>query len=322
MCLPLSAATVGYSGLTGAVFDPDGLNSTGDALEHTLLGSLSLNDGDSITFNTTNGTFSTSTGQSGTVGIASTYESSTGDPYAVFNFSTISIDAGVTIEVEGSNGLAILSQGDFTLNSNLDFSGQDGTFGTSWRDIGSAPTAGGNISLVAEGTMSIGSGASVNANGGDGGNVYTWWNPAPDGDQGAQAGDISLAANNLILNGSIEAIGGTGGDGRNQGTDNGGSGGDGGDIVVVADAYNVTGGTIENTGGATGGGANPATPVVGEDGTFNGALTDNPGGGAIPLPGDDIITPPSYIAIPEPSSAFLIVTAGLLYLMRRKRCAA
>ena len=132
---------------------------------------------------------------------------SSGTTYSSFVFDDLNIGSGTTIEIihDTTNGLptqglAILSKGSITINS----------------DISYQSSHGGNIALIAEDTINLG--ATLDVSGTDGSKSMP---------NAGSAGSVTLAASTIqAQNGTVLAAGG---DGRTQGNDNG-TGGDGGDI--------------------------------------------------------------------------------------------
>lgn len=290
----LHAAATSYdSTLVGAVFNPA-------SSDHIPNGALDLSTG-SITFNTDTGTFSGAATGSGEL-----YDDAGDIEYAVFNFISFNIGGSATINVIGSRGIALLSQGDLTLGSQINRNGSDGIddggFGTA------APgTDGGRISLVAADGLTIS--ATVSANGGNGGNGANGFEgasgspsePGGDGGNGGDAGNggaVTLGASSLSLSSALNATEGAAG--------MGGMGGMGGfDPDTFGTAPNGFDGIQGNLGvGGTISIFVDGEPASGNAGSGTRLAADTP----------DYITP-----IPEPSSTVLSMIGALGLLCRRNR---
>lgn len=265
----VSAVTVSYNtSLISSIFDPSAADH-----DHTN-GSLTLSSSNSITFNTDTNSFSGAASGTGTL-----FEDKSGTEYSIFNFFSVNISDGVSINVTGSKGFALLSETNLSLNSSITRQGADGAFGA----LNGNPGSSGNpISLVAKGTIDLGLSATLNTNGGNGADE----NDAGfgNGGNGGSGGSITLGASSLTLNGSLTAQGGSGGSGSGFGG-GGGNDGLGGDILVAVDG--VTSYTANN--------------------------------GGSPAGAQSVTTTPDYLSVPEPSSSVLLALGGCLALIRRKR---
>ncbi|WP_435689404.1 PEP-CTERM sorting domain-containing protein [Rubritalea sp.] len=311
---PANGAIVSYErDLVGAIFDPN----SSDHMFAQNGADLSLNSG-TLTFDTDTGRYMIDSTSYQVPAEFNYYDKTETSDYAVFNFSSINLESNVNITVTGSRGLALLSQSDFYLGTDLDYSGQ------------ASGTNGGNISLVSDGTLTISSKVSSNgANGANGGSIFLFGGP---GSAGGNAGNISIGAAQFILEGSIEATGGNGGDaGFGLFNDaSGGNGADGGPVEIIADAYDVTSGSIANnagTGGQNDGVGNAANGNTSAAPFSNGSELGTGFGGD----GRGINTTPIYIsslqgptitAVPEPSSSAMLILSAFSFLARRKRTSA
>ena len=130
---------------------------------------------------------------------------------------------------------------------------------------------GGGIALVASGLLEVASGASIEAQGGNGSSSSAQFTSG-----GGSGGAIFLDGKNVIINGSLIADGGDGGNALG-GQLNGGGGGGGRIAVYYQTSLDLTGSSVTAIGGETRG-AN-ATGKDGEAGTIfyglnNGGLAD------------------------------------------------
>lgn len=145
---------------------------------------------------------------------------------AVFDFTSVSIASNVTVTLQGTNPVVILSRGDATVNGILDASGMNGENGVG--------------SLGGDGTGLGGPGGPGGGQGGDGG----MGQPAASmGDDGAGPGGSDGA-------GAYGSVGGTGSQGDGAGF--GGRGGSGLGGLVEGSAYGDLHQYLQ--GGAGGGG--------------------------------------------------------------------
>jgi hypothetical protein len=301
--------------IDGNIFDPNQTDV------HSSLGTIDYSSGE-IEFNTDtgevfyNGSLLVSNNTSDTY--YNSAEGSADRSFMVFNFDSINITSGVTILVSGSNGLALISQGDVNIeidpNNPLNLDGEDGT---RWEDpdvpiFGAVlPTNGRDLSLVSKGQLTVS--GEISSNGGTGGNIFQL---DTTGDPGGDAGDLTFAGIDVDLADAVlSARGGDGGDGTDAFGGDTGSGADGGIVIVQAETY-----TPPTTNPDVGGGSGDpsAGNPDGDPGSFPGLDPDNPDD---PLDPVDPNPPPDYL-IPEPSSSAMLMLAGLGFLTRRKRGAA
>lgn len=168
---------------------------------------------------------------------------------------------------------------------------------------GSSPAAGGGgggggaLSLVAEGTLTLGASAQLRAVGGTGGVGPTTGNPVGGG--GGSGGGILLAADVIDFSATLDVRGGNGGF-NTVSADRPGGGGGGGRAALY---YNTLLG---------------ATPVVGTNVLLTGGATE---GSATAGGTGSLFTnaAPSYLNVPEPGVFSLIGIGGLGLLARRRR---
>ncbi|MFC4993012.1 hypothetical protein [Rubritalea tangerina] len=277
--LALSTATSSAATIRDAVFDPDPAG-------YVSYGSLSLTGSETLEFDTDSGELKINNTVQTYVAVDVTADN--GDTYKAFIFDSFNVGSNVTIDViPGTpnaapvNGLAILSIGDFTLNTLLEYG--DATTGQG--------NPGGNISLVSQGDMTLTS--VIQSQGGNGKNS-----------DGYDAGLITIATGGLLdaSSATFDADGGDADPKKN------GNGGDAGTVTIFANEItgdfndlNITaaGGAGNGTGTSSGLDVNPLD------------FTD------VDFPDGDL----SYLttAIPEPSSALLALIAGNFFLLRRKR---
>jgi hypothetical protein len=124
--------------------------------------------------------------------------------------------------------------------------------GGSWTTGGNGGGGGGALELIANGTLTIGSGAVLRASGGAGASVSR-------AGGGGSGGGIILAARYLTVAGTVQANGGSGGSASNPG-----GGGGGGRIAFYANHLSTNGMVCSVAGGAAGGGS----AAAGTNGTF------------------------------------------------------
>lgn len=217
----LSAATI-----TGAVFDPN--DAALSYYNNGIDANLDLNGSETLTFDMDNGTMSFG----GTSYSASSVQAEDSSFYWVFAFENFSVGQNVTIDVTWGNtpppvGLAILSSGDFTLQTDLSYSDP----------ARSQAYEGGNISLISRGDMLITSTISADGSDGKGSNK-----------NGQTGGYISIAtASTLDI--SSATISSTGGEGsKAQDAD-----GNGGDLIVYASEVTGDLASITDVNGGTDG---------------------------------------------------------------------
>jgi hypothetical protein len=215
---------------------------------------------------------------------------SSGPDLGVFVFDGLTVASGVTLTVQGSNGLVILSSDDVDFAGTLDADGDAGTHGqtTSGPRSGGSGTAGGTVggngsNNAASGATS-GSGTSAGSapsagihygNGGGGGG-HCYGGGGGMGDRPSRAG----------ASGTSSAGGGGG-----YGAGDGGRGGDGGGVHGSATLEPLTagaggGGGISDTdynpngaGGGGGGGGGAVQVTVDGTLTLTGAITADGGAG-------------------------------------------
>ena len=192
----------------------DSIPSTFDPSAYTATGSFTLSSTDSVTIDTDLGVIygDTLLTSSGTITDAQ------GTSYTLFILNEVSITAGASVSFTGSNGCAILSQGDIVIESDLLFSGTDGLDGTTIAEAGTPGESGGSIALIAEDLLSITGNIYTNGgSGGVGGDGELLGEPGDvtdpgDGGDGGHGGNLILAAPRLHLTGEIHTDGGDGGE--------------------------------------------------------------------------------------------------------------
>ncbi|HSI35570.1 MAG TPA: hypothetical protein VK986_18455, partial [Tepidisphaeraceae bacterium] len=119
--------------VTGTIFDPDGGG-------YTSLGAQNFSAG-VLTFDTTNLTLTHDT--LGLIGSGSADTSASGQvQMAVFNFDSLSIGGGVTVNVTGNLGLALTSRTDLTVATAIGVNGTAGSFGAADGQAGGAGGSG------------------------------------------------------------------------------------------------------------------------------------------------------------------------------------
>jgi hypothetical protein len=171
----------------------------------------------------------------------------------IFNFTTITIAAGVTVKLTGNvfNGPVVwLAQGAVTINGTVDLSGQDGfSASNTTQRTTTIPGAGG----YGGGYPAVGANPAGAGLGPAGGLTSCTQDPA-------QAQDGGFTGNQFL----VPLIGGSGG-----GAHNNGAGGAGGGAVLIASSVSITGvGSILAHGGAGIALGNPGSADAGAGGAI------------------------------------------------------
>lgn len=217
-----------------------------------VLGSLTLNSGDSVNFNTTTGQYQIDGGTWQSGGILSPDD---GQTTMLFNFTTINLAAGSTVTAFGTPSLGLLGTGNIVINTNLVFSGQAGGNGANgYGEVGGGGGGGGRgggavIIDTDGGTITYS--ALLNVREGAAGTQGQ--DQLLGGDSGGQggAGGLSGVGGANGGSGGASMAGGGGGQGGN-GADGGGGGGGGGG--GVANGKGGGGGSPRAPGGGSGSG--------------------------------------------------------------------
>lgn len=269
---------------------------------YTSLGTLTAVSGDTVSINTTTGVI-TINGNPTFTGVTQTQAGA--GSIKVFNFDNINIGTGVTLNVTGSNALALLSKGSATIQSNLFLSGNAGNANLGSTIAGTAILGGGNGgSGTAVPGATAGAGVSTLNNNG----ALPFVNPDPNnglqdgagGGLGGPGGAANSTAGAAVgVSPLSKLVGGGGGSGgayaatTMQGAQPGAGGGAGGGAIeiiatgalsvnnIVTDGGN--GGGVQPVDGGLqygGGGAGGAVVLGGSTLTVNGFLSAN-GGAAV-----------------------------------------
>ncbi len=195
----------------------------------------------------------------------------------IFNFTTITIPAGVTVKLSGNtvNGpIYWLAQGDVDIEGTVDLSGGKGYDATAqaFFRVASVPGSGG----YAGGVGGVGTQAALPGSGTGGGTAAR---------AGANATAGAFSGNHFL----IPLLGGSGGGGGfndlNNGTFDGGGGAGGGAILIASSSKIVVNGGINANGGNPGfatrycsaGGSGGAIRLVSNALTGSGSLSANGG---------------------------------------------
>lgn len=178
-----------------------------------------------------------------------------------YNFTTFTIDAGVTVSVTGSVPLAIHCTGAATINGILTVAGQNGTDGITFSSagIGGIGVAGGGNG--GDGTYSTSVGGMTAANGtntGFGMGGTSWSGGAGAGFSAPGTGPGVAGVNGGISYGTPDLIvieGGSGGGGGSGGFNcgSGGGGAGGGALVLFANAISISATGLISANGGNGG---------------------------------------------------------------------
>lgn len=211
-----------------------------------------------------------------------------------YNFSSVTIPAGVTVTCSGK--VYIKCTGNFINNGTISANGVGGTGGTPSGYAGSGANGGGNGGAGGSvrdgnaGSCSGGAGGAAQYNiqdvatitggagGGSGGGLYqsddggTWRSYGGTGGRGG--GAFIVVASSCINNGTISANGGNGSSGSGNYLAYGGGGGGGGGIIIMA-AQLIVAGTCSVSGGSVGSSSIygvTAYPVAGSAGRTVSAL--------------------------------------------------
>lgn len=180
----------------------------------------------------------------------------------VFNFRSVSIGAGATINVTGSNPLIIRSLGAVNIAATLDVSGTTGTTGATNGALAAPAGAAARAGLCVGGAGGAVTAGPVANAGSDG--------LQSDGTTEANAGAVasdgtssigSALGQNFYTVGFICGVGGGGGGSRVTGADyaTGAGGGSGGGAVRIVALGNLTVGTVNANGGDGGTGSDSDT---------------------------------------------------------------
>jgi hypothetical protein len=251
-------------------------------------------------------TYSCGTGSDGV------YQASSNTTLAggTYNFTSFTIDAGVTVTVTGTQPLIILCTGNVLLNGTLDVSGMDGTNGVTSTSAGAggAGVAGG--ANGGAGTFSSSSGP-LNGNPGNGpgmGGAGMQWSggggagylTAGDSSGNPAGGFGGPAYGNPQISPATAGSGGAGGSGGYNCGAGGGGGGGGYLLITACGTITISGtGSILSNGGdggsdgtgncGGGGGGSGGSILLRTNGTLtnNGLITAHGGiGGASAVPGN------------------------------------
>jgi hypothetical protein len=250
--------------LTAALLGSTALAAPLDPMAYTSLGPLNVAAG-TLTFDTD--TLAVSGAFNG-LGVVQSQGAGLPD-IAVFDFSSVNVGPGVTINIVGFRPVAILSQGDMTIHPAISVTGvAGGAHGGGPSGMGGGPGGGaggfnffGHAQPAGGGNFSYGN-LSTGLQGGSGGGggasgIVIFGTPPAGGSGGAGGGAVELGAvGNIVLTGGVNAAGANGNNGARDMfgflfTSSGGGGGSGGGII--AHGATVTG-ALAATGGGGGGG--------------------------------------------------------------------
>ena len=274
---------------SGNVAAPGTLNAEFSTADFTTIAAnLTVQAADTVTINTDIASLSGATAGDGSGRLAL---SDQGTLCAVFEYGTIDLQTGGTINVTGTNPLVLLATGNATIATVINLDGE--TPVRVDNNTGGAPDVdepqGGNGGPAGgwEGgygqDLGSGPGASLAIDGFDGGNG------ASHGGAGGQGGDNSNAVGSIYGSLPIDDLrGGSGGDGGNRtdpigANNNKGGGGGGGALEIKADGDLIVQANISANGG---GGA--------DEGNTNDSSSGGGGGsgGTILLVGDNVTIDP------------------------------
>jgi len=247
-------------------------------LSSGILGDLTVNSGDTLIFYTgTNILQPYYRINSGPQIQGQLLDIGGGNKVGKFNFRSINVPAGVTINVSGTNPLVIAATRDIVWNSPIDVSGN--VPGRAGGGVGGNGATGGNGGAGGAGATSGGAGAPSSP-GGAGGN-YT------NGGHGQAGTSYSGYAGGVGGQGSAGQNGSTGANGSHgfNGMGTPGSGGAGGAGGSASPVWNNGGGG--GGGGVGGGGAGGVTCGNGAGGGGNGTEGGNGGNGNPGAPGNN-----------------------------------
>jgi hypothetical protein len=236
-------------------------------LAYSSLGSLNVSSG-TLTFNTD--TLSVTGGGGGLISTTGTTQSQGGSnpDIAVFDFSSVGIGNGVTVQVIGSHPIAILSQSNLSIAASLNLSGAAGTAGTNFVNA-TAPAgndgqagqsastnggAGGHQTVAIEYGGKGGDGGYNNGNGGTG----------DPGSGGAGGGTAGIATGQALDKSGPGGNGSLGSNGTQGTPGSGGSGNTGGPSFALIGGGGGTNGQsgINGKGGGGGGGGGGGSNLV------------------------------------------------------------
>jgi hypothetical protein len=225
-------------------------------------------------------------------------------PSGVFNFTTVTIPAGVTVRFTRNavnTPVTILATGDVTIAGTIDVSG---TAGQAWRAgtyVGPTGGTGGPGGFDggngANGVAATVGGAGLGPGGGNGAAPYMWgWTSSgssgghltagsPGGLGGNVPGGAAYGTSTLV-----PLIGGSGGGGGGAsfgGTAGGGGGGGGALLIASSGTLTLSGTIVANgaNGGGAGGDYQPGGGGAGSGGAVRLAATTIAGGGSISVSG-------------------------------------
>jgi autotransporter-associated beta strand protein len=199
-----------------------------------------------------------------------------GPQVAVFDFASISIGSGVTVNITGTRALALLSQGGATVMPALSLDGGPGTYvpgpggyqggvtSNTASGAGAGPGGGGFVGAFAFGGGYGGAGGSAGVAGagqpygnllstlagGSGGGSSSFGSGITQAYGGGGGGGIEIGAVGAVSVGSISAAGSAG---TNNGGNSSAAGGAGGGILLNGSSVTVSGSLT-----AAGGGTSPA----------------------------------------------------------------
>lgn len=227
------------------------------------------------------------------------------DPTVVYNYTTLTLDAGQTLSVSSVNSvLQILNTGNVTINGTLDLNGKGGAGGAGGGINGTAGTAGNSlVSGFTNGAGSPGTGSSGNGRSGGGGSGVSA-NGNASATSSSAGGTAITERRLLLLEQFMRSVvcGAGGGGGSQDGSANAaGAGGPGGGALIwliggsltlgassIIRANGVQGasGTGNAGAGGSGGGGNIVIVVAGSI-TNNGVTLSASAGASRSGPGGD-----------------------------------
>lgn len=252
---------------------------------------LTVGDGESVTFDTDDATYSGDHSGSGSwADDSGMWEQETGDDIAVFSFDSVDFQSGSTVDLQGSNPIAFETSGDFNLATTLDGTGDyvggssNGGTGTEGR-LGSFE---GGINYNKYGSLTNpetgDKSGYTHGQGPGGGGTHDSGNYGSgagggfggDGGDGNGNDDVGTAYNDeTLLQGLIGGSGGGAND--NDGTSTSTDGGAGGGAIQILADGNLTittDGKIDVTGGQGGDGDHTGAGGSGGAVWLGGSLID------------------------------------------------
>ncbi|MGC8845006.1 MAG: hypothetical protein ACP5QY_04090, partial [Candidatus Hydrogenedens sp.] len=242
------------------------------------LGNLILNSGDILTIYTGDQIYQPFYRVNGRLAISGrSVDMGSGNYVSKFDFETIYVPSGVTVNVSGINPLVISATKDITWNTTLDVSGTvpgraGGGVGGNGGSGGAGGTGGAGGSMGGYGgAQATGGAGGNNSNGGNGQNGTS--NPGTPGGIGlaGNSGEVGMNGSNGQLGFGQQGIAGSGGTGGTPGgisptNANGGSVGTGGSIGIGSTAQNCVNVTAGSSGGNGSNGGNGTIGAIGVSG--------------------------------------------------------